>query len=211
MTTRRASRIYHEGFVVLEYTFKPTPIVRSIELLKDVIKKLDSNRTGRIPSNNYACALKYREELFNLKDLLYTYVERVFKKFQTDLITEENIADDVITVCRRKFYQKDKISHNYDFTDWDNNVWILAKFFSPTLARNCWSNPPWEIDLQSLLEILEQFRDFGGYVRICARIVKHGRNTLYAHLSAPCITSEQYRKGCFQVNKLFDCTINDPN
>jgi len=208
MCNQQESTISHEGHVALKYTF--TSKGHSVEFLKDIIEQLDSNQTDP-PSDDYTYALQYREVLFNLKEQLNTYVRKIFKKLQKDLVTDLKRTVSISTFCQRKCNDKDKISSDYDFKNWENDEWKLAKFFSPTLARNWKRDPLFEIDIQCLLEILEQFKDFEDDVRPAAHKVKIDRNILYAHLSGRGITHDQFKDAHEHVNMLRDLTINIHN
>jgi len=181
------SEICHEGETVLQYRF--TTIGNNDKLLTDIIKQLNSKYT-QPPSNKYAYALKFREKLFFLKEHLYTYIANVFRQLQEELLNDPDIntLESVLKFCTDRFRVPTIITTDYDFNNWGSDVWTLAKFFSPTLAQNSirrLRNPKssFNIDIQSLLEILEQYCVFDIDIRNTARAVKNDRNTLYAHLS----------------------------
>jgi len=209
--------VHHQAYIVhherrvLNYNF--TDIGRDDILFKAIIEQLNYNHNRLNPSDDYVHGLKFREILFDLKPTLLSYIEDVFLRFQVELRDNQGITTitDVRNICKSKYNERDyKRLPYYKFKNWNTDAWCLAQYFSPTLARNSTRRVRFEIDIHSLLEILEQFNGFTDLHRTYANMVKNERNKLYGHLSTRGISYTQYQTAALHSFLLQEYLADNP-
>src|ERR1700761_7736145 len=124
-------RINHEGKVVVKYQFVAAD---------DCFKKT----FGALLNSDYCIyGLRIRHLLFDLAEKFYNWVKEVFEGFLakfTDLSSSESLQQ----YCGRKWITGRKIPLEVNTWKQGDNIWILARCFSPSLTKY----PKNEVDLQ---------------------------------------------------------------
>jgi hypothetical protein len=148
--------------------------------------------------DNYVYGLIFRELLFHLTGRLHSHIKVVFEKFRDKLNLSPNLSDEKLrSICESKYNNATHIQGiHYNFKNWQTNPWILAEFFSPTLAKH----PDYDIDAQSLLYIIINFKGFK-VVRQYAKDVNLDRCKYYGHTGKRGIYPDQF-DDCFNRCKL---------
>ena len=129
-------------------------------------------------------ALLIRHYMKDVGQQIFDVIQKVFLRFEQLVNNSQQSPWDFCTnYIRPKLVRNYKVPATYEFTRRGTAVeqaWNLAKFYSPTSLQHSDQN----IDLQGLLEILINFKEFSTTIEASARAIRDSRNKYYAHIRA---------------------------
>ena len=143
----------------------------------------DRSFNGNLSDEDYLARLKFREELYTLTSPLFSFVEKVFRKFQEYLLSKEtpprrqvsdiHLVNRILVVHANLGIRRNK---NFDVSCWRGaNGWrILASYFD-----KFFSSTEQPIDRSTLLTLIRCCDLFSREIQFGANIVLRGRHKYY--------------------------------
>lgn len=149
-----------------------------------------NNIRAGLKNDEYAYCLKFRQLLFELKDILETSIYRIFSNVQKFLIENNFDQNSVRYFCHNNFNcrRPDLIPRRYNFADWDTNVRTLILYYCPSINRYTDDRA---IDVCALLDVIKNFFGLQEYFSYADAVYKK-RNTCYAHLTESGINVDDF-------------------